>query len=263
MAKETAKPEASPQATSGQEQRVESDESQLASLLSQIREQLGLQDPDKIKRDVAMDVGQLTANIENPQQLSSQLSMIFSRHEPRGLKKLYVAESGAEFDVVAEASNGTPARRVLGMYKKGVGFCGLIVHINDESVFESGADPVIWNEGRGGAHAEERLAELFPGLLNNYTAREGKKQPHKVTVWIKYSPCLDRCYTALTALKKEHPQIQEWIINYVEEWVTGAHPAEKALESLKSLAAGGFIINRIMDSEELKAIKFESKGKSR
>jgi hypothetical protein len=143
------------------------------------------------------------------------------------------------------------------MHAAGPGFCGLIVRINDKPVYESDDDEVIWNEGRDGEHAEQRLALVFPSLRAT-DEQQYDTPPSKIEVWIRYRPCLDRCSTKLIALKNANSDIDNWIINFVHLWTTGRHTLAHALESLQRLAGDGLVINQIMATGDLRRVRFQS-----
>jgi hypothetical protein len=200
MAKKTAKPEEPAQVAAGEEQKVEGDEDQLAALLAKIREELGLVDSAKVKRDVADEVQKLPNKMGSTKELMQALRDIYQRNKPKGLKKIGISKDVSDFEIFAEASAREFSGHLVGIGENGAGGCSLLIQIDGRVLTDDGAARTVWNAGSGGPHAEARArTELLKladqGVINKATSL--------IEVWIRYSPCRDRCAFVLDAIEHD------------------------------------------------------------
>jgi hypothetical protein len=258
MAEEVKNPDAKPEQTQAEEAKVETGEDQLAAVLAQIREALGLADPEQIKKDVAAEIQKLPRQMETEEDLTQALRGIFSRHEPRGLKKLNIQRVGEGYDILAEASAARFSDHLIGLTKDGAGGCSIMIQI-DGNVLMDGDDGiarVIWNAGSGGPHAEARLYANLSAIQAKLT-----RETRLIEIWIRYSPCQDRCAFVLNriedAIHQTHQLVQfRW---YFEDlWVAPGHTREAAQDVVDAYRGRGIFIMRRLEAIEKET--FEASG---
>lgn len=218
---------------------VESTEQQLAQAIREVQTALNV-NPEQVKKDFAAEVRKLPRLLDSPEQLSSALLEIYSRYEPRGLKRAFGKSAGHGIDILAEASAAEFADHIVGFTKDGAGGCSILIQIDGEVIMDGEIGLVVWNQGYGGAHAEARL-------LNNIhlLKRHLKRNSDLIEIWIRYSPCEDECSVVLTRIEEEihktHQLVRfKWY--YEDLWICRGHTREVALRVLNNYAKGGIVI---------------------
>jgi phage-related protein len=234
LAEEAAKPDQGSQSAAGtgtKEQEVEGGEDQLAGLLSQIREALGLVDPEQVKRDVAARVDQLPPLFESEEQLRGSLSQIWNTFSPKGLKSLKLPPAtGAQIEVTA--SEKKLLKFVEALHESGIGGCFAVIEINGKIVYEDIDVPlVVWNQGLGGLHVEHRLLPILFDELEKHV-NPGEASWTRVKIIIRYSPCVDKCENIQFSIEKrvsqQYPGVRI-LWSFVKEY-EGKNIAREAVE---------------------------------
>jgi hypothetical protein len=228
-------------------------------LLGQIREALGITDPEKVKVEAAADIQKLSRVMESEETLAGGLRDILARHETRGLKKIDIQRKGTEYDILVEASAAKFADHLIGLTKDGAGGCSIMIQIDGRIILdgEDGIARTIWNAGKGGPHAEARLYSNLSIIEANL-----KRETKLIEIWIRYSPCQDRCAFALdrieNTIKQTHPLVQfRW---YFEDlWVAPGHTREAAEDVVEAYRGRGIFIMRRLEAVEQE--RLEASGK--
>jgi len=214
----------------------------------------GSVDPTRVKADVAAEAQRLPRIMGSPEELMGTLRGIFARHEPRGLKRLFVQRTDAGFDLLAEASAAAFSEHLTGLTRDGAGGCSILMQVDGRVVLSGeGIGLVVWNAGGGGPHAEARLHSKLPVLR-----RHLRRSSDLIEIWIRYSPCNDRCGFVLDAIEREIKrdfQLVRFRWYYEELW-QGDQTRAIALEVVRAYRRRGIMIMSragALASEELRS----------
>jgi hypothetical protein len=190
--------------------------------------------PDRTKAAVAAEVRRLPRIMESPEAITGALREIFARHEPHGLQRLFFRPARNGFDLLAEASAAAFTQHLIGLTTDGAGGCSIVVQVDGRVIrTEEGIAMVVWNAGRGGPHAEARLHSNLPVLRDSLA-----QSSNLIEIWIKYSPCQDRCRFVLGSIEREirqtHPLVRfRWY--YEQLWVHGRQTRQIARAVVREL----------------------------
>ncbi|CAN7806284.1 hypothetical protein LJR267_010707 [Paraburkholderia hospita] len=246
--KEASAPEP-PADLSAKDDEVESTEQQLASIIREIQEALGI-DPEKAKKEAAADIRKLPPMIESPEELTDALKEIAAKHARLGLKAIAIENAADGFTINAEASPATFADHLTGLLEDGAGGCSIMIQIDGEIVMDPDDEIAltVWNEGNGGAHAEHVLQMNLHLLMNKLYMRHKKYgMPQLLEIWIRYSPCKDQCRGVLGSIegsiKRDYPNIGiRW---YFETLYEGRQSKRTAMKVVREYRKKGiFIMSR-------------------
>lgn len=137
------------------------------------------------------------------QQLHDALRAIYDRHKARGLKQIRTRPAGDGLDLFVVASPQTFVEHLTGLTRDGAGGCSIVIQIDGQVVFddtEEGLPDTVWNRGRGGPHAEARARTKLLELVDR---RKINRLTAVIEVWIRYSPCADRCAFVLDGIESD------------------------------------------------------------
>ena len=238
------------QAVSGDEAGVESGEDNLASLLTQIREALGLVNPEQALQDTASKVDHLPELFDSDEKLYNALSPIFNTLKPKGLESLGMpASTGTPLEAKA-ANRNKSLRFVEALHESGVGGCFAVIIIDGETVLDDTGEPfVTWNQGRGGLHVEHRLVPILLDNLKEHV-HAGDIAQIMVEIFIRYSPCVDKCETIQSSVEKRVTQVYQGVRilwRFIKEY-EGKKIAE---EAVKRKQEQGILIAKIGKLESI------------
>lgn len=239
--------------------KVESTEQALASSIREVQQALGTLPPDEVKQRAHDEVAKLPASVFGVSELRSELTSIFDKLAPLGLKRLYVRSAGNDFEILASASDPRVVRRLLALHGDShFGCCFLIARVDGKPILPAGQDLVVWNEGNGGDHAEVRLDTFLRRALPRPTNYKGP--PKRVEIVIRWSPCLGGCTPVLLRLQEDYRNvIGQWEIVYFGEYQTAEHPVEMARAAVQRLAGAGIAIREVTTVDQILAIDVGTK----
>jgi hypothetical protein len=249
-----ASAEEKPQDLESKDDAVESSEQQLAAQLKAIQEILGVLPPDVVKARAKDEVAKLPRSMFGVSDLQSSLDAIYEKLAPLGLKSLYVGPAGSDFEILASASDPLVVRRLLALHASShLGCCFLIARIDGQSVLPAGEDLLIWNDGQGGRHAEEKLDSYLRRRLPRPETYRGPLK--RVDIVIRWSPCLGGCTPVLLQLQHDYAAVVgEWEIVYFGEYQTAEHPVEDARAGIALLAGAGICIREVTAADQMLAV---------
>ena len=250
--KQAAGAEEKPPDLEAKDDAVESAEQQLVAAIKAVQETLGI-DPEKVKADAAADIQKLPHMMESPEELSESLRQIFKRHQPQGLRKISVNRGGKAFQIQVAASAANFAEHLIGLTGDGEGGCSIMVQIDGRVLLDPN-DPiakVFFNAGRGGPHAEARLYSQLDKIISNL-----RRETRLIEIWIRYSPCQDRCAFVLERIEDEihktHQLVQfRW---YFEDlWISSrhGHTRQMAEDVVREYNLRGITLIRRADAAEM------------
>ena len=140
--------------------------------------------------------------MEDRAELSDALRAIYDRNQARGLKKIQIRPSGGDLDILVEASAARFAEHLAGLTKDGAGGCAIMIQVDGKVLMDDSDEAAltVWNAGNGGPHAEARARTA---LLNLRDSGQLPRNANLIEVWIRYSPCRDRCSFVLDNIERE------------------------------------------------------------
>ncbi|PYQ28897.1 MAG: hypothetical protein DMF56_14595 [Acidobacteria bacterium] len=198
-----------------------------------------------VKGKVQADIAKQSRAFASDEELGAFLNSLYETYKPEGLKSLFVTRSEeGEYKIVANASPDT----IVGLFwvlvrRTSKGGVFAILQINDGHR----AAAIEFNRGKGpGEHAEERLADRFPEIIEKYNKENPGEPAKKIEVTIKMSPCKDQCTPRLVTLSAQYPQMS-WHVYY--KWLYEPDPAEKekSEEAIELMKKSGI---KVMEFDE-------------
>ncbi len=205
----------------------------------------------KVKAAAAADIKSRSRKLSSASELETIIGSVYDKYAKDGLKSIRIApaedgsasimvSASAEIiaDVVRWLFAATHPRKVVAK-----------VTINNSWVEDR-----IYENSKG-VHAEESIVKDWPNILSRFKETNTNQPIKSIAVFVKYSPCKDKCAPKLIAIAAQHPGAQ-FTVYYGELYEgKGGKELENSVDAIKTMQGVGMKIMAFDLSVEVSKIR--------